>query len=153
MEDSDASYRLELENRGSVGIFFEADTAMNIKLSLGIVLLWASVAGADAPARLVFSSVTDFTDVSLQLKKAGGPDPANVEVTVALSPDASARARSTTLLAYQKYVRLQVDGYQISTSRVHSVLGAELRFLAPRALAIEWMTRFSGDTLASQPTM
>lgn len=126
---------------------------MNIKWSLCAVLLWAGAACSDEPARLVFSSVTDFTDISVSLKRAENPDPAYVEVSVTLSPEARARTKSITLLTINKYLTLYVDGYPLSTSMVHSELGGEFRLLVPRALVIEWMSQFSREAVASQPTM
>ncbi|NWA82218.1 hypothetical protein [Pseudomonas sp. D2002] len=126
---------------------------MNIKWSLCAVLLWASAACSNEPARLVFSSVTDFTDIWVSLKRAENPDPAYVEVNVTLSPEARARTKSIALLTINKYLTLYVDGYPLSTSMVHSELGGEFRLLVPRALVIEWMSQFSREAIASQPTM
>ena len=126
---------------------------MNLKWSICVLLLWANVALSDEPARLSYSSATDFTHISVTLKGAGSADPAYVEVDVSLSPEAKARTQSITLLTYQKYVTLYVDGYQLSTSRVQSQLGGAFRFLAPRALVVEWMSEFSREAMAAQPTM
>lgn len=126
---------------------------MNLKWSICVLLLWASVALSDEPARLSYSSATDFTDISLTLKRAGKSDSANVEVDVTLSPEAKARTQSITLLAYQKYVTLYVDGYKLSTSKVQSQLGGAFRFSAPRALVVEWLSQFSREAVAAQPTM
>ena len=84
---------------------------MNTKWSICVLLLWANVALSDEPARLSYSSATDFTDISVTLKRSGDHDLASVEVNVSLSPEAKARTQSITLLAYQKYVTLYVDGY------------------------------------------
>ncbi|NWA38224.1 hypothetical protein HX871_24615 [Pseudomonas reactans] len=126
---------------------------MNIKWSICMLLLWASTGFSDEPARLSYSSATDFTDISMTLKRAGKSDSAYVEVDVSLSPEAKARTQSITLLAYQKYVTLYVDGYPLSTSKVQSQLGGAFRFSAPRALVVEWMSRFSREAVAAQPTM
>ena len=126
---------------------------MNTKWSICVLLLWANVALSDEPARLSYSSATDFTDISVTLKRSGDHDLASVEVNVSLSPEAKARTQSITLLAYQKYVTLYVDGYQLSTSKVQSQLGGAFRFSAPRALVVEWMSRFSREAVAAQPTM
>lgn len=126
---------------------------MNIKWSLCVLLLWASAACADEPARLVYLSATDFTKISVTLKKPEDPDPSRVEVSVTLSPEARARTQSITLLAYQKYLTLYVDGYRLNTSRVQGQLGGEFVMSAPRALVNEWMSQFSREAVASQPTM
>ncbi len=126
---------------------------MNIKWCICALALWANAAFSDEPAQLYYSSATDFTDISVTFKGAGNPAPAYVEVNVSLSPEATARTKSITLLAYQKYVTFYVDGYELSTSRVHSPLGGAFRFLAPRALVVEWMSQFSSETVAAQPTM
>ncbi|WP_338489933.1 hypothetical protein VRB78_06105 [Pseudomonas trivialis] len=126
---------------------------MKIKLSVSVFLLWASVAFSDEPARLIFSSATDFTDISLDLKKAERSDPDKVEVHVKLSPEAEARTKSISLLAYRKYLTVYVDGYKLSTAMVQGQLGANIMIVAPRALVIEWMNQFSAHTTASQPTM
>ena len=126
---------------------------MNIKWSICVLLLWANVALSDEPARLSYSSATDFMDISVKLKSYENPDPAYVEVNVSLSPEAKARTQSITLLAYQKYVMLYVDGYQLSTSKVQSQLGGTFRFSAPRALVVDWMSQFSREAIVAQPTM
>jgi preprotein translocase subunit SecD len=125
---------------------------MTIKSSLYVLLFWASAALSDDPARLVLSSAIDFTHVSLVLKAAENPDPDYVEVTVTLTPEAGAKAKSITLLAYQKYMTLYVDGYQLSTSKVQGTLGGSFKFEAPRALVIEWMSQFSRGAIVAQPT-
>ncbi|MDR9873767.1 hypothetical protein RJC98_01125 [Pseudomonas allii] len=125
---------------------------MNIKGCICVLMLWANAAFSDESAQLSYSSATDFTHISVTLKGAENPAD-HVEVNVSLSPEATARTKSITLLAYQKYVTLYVDGYQLSTSRVHSQLGGAFRFLAPRALVVEWMSQFSSETVAAQPTM
>ena len=126
---------------------------MNIKWGLWAFLLGASVALSDEPARLVYSSAIDFTKISVTLKRAEDPDPALVEVNVTLSPEAEARTKSITLLAYQKQLTLYVDGYQLTTAKVQSQLGGEFVLFAPRALVTEWMSQFSRGEIASQPTM
>ncbi|WP_176159770.1 hypothetical protein [Pseudomonas fluorescens] len=126
---------------------------MNIRWSIWTLLLWANVALADEPARLVYSSATDFTEISVVLKKAENSSPAFVDVDVSLSPEAMARTKSITLLAYQKDVTFYVDGYRLSTVRVQSQLGGAFRFSAPRALVVEWLSRFSREAIAAQPTM
>lgn len=126
---------------------------MNFKWSICVLLLCANVAISDEPARLSYSSITDFTDISVTLKHAGQSDSDDVDVHVSLSPEAKARTQSITLLAYQKYVTLYVDGYQLSTTRVQSQLGGAFRFSAPRALVVKWMSEFSREAMAAQPTM
>lgn len=126
---------------------------MNIKLSICMLLFWATAAVSEEPARLVLSSGTDFTDISVSLKKADNPDPAYIEVSVKLSPDAEARIKFLTMLAYQRYITLYVDGYRLSTAKVQSPLGGELRLMAPRALVKEWTSQFLPEAVAPQPTM
>lgn len=125
---------------------------MSIKWGLCVLVLWASAAFSNEPARLVFSSGTDFTQISVTLKRTDNPDPAMVEVNVRLSPEAEARTRSTTLLTYQKYLTLYVDGYRLNTAQVQGQLGGQLQILAPRALVIEWMSQFSREAVGAQPT-
>ena len=122
---------------------------MTIKWSFCVLLLWASAAFSGEPARLVYSSATDFTKISVTLKKADNPDPALVEVSVTLSPAAKARTRAITLLAYQQYLTLYVDGYRLNTAKVHSQLGGEFIFSAPRALVNQWMVQFSDEANGS----
>lgn len=126
---------------------------MNIKWSLCVLLLWASAACAGEPARLVYWSAIDFTKISVTLKRPEDPDPSRVEVSVTLSPEARARTQSITLLTYQRYLTLYVDGYRLNTSRVQGQLGGEFVMFAPRALVNEWMSQFSREAVASQPTM
>jgi hypothetical protein len=126
---------------------------MSIKWSICVLLLWAGAALSDEPIRFVLSSASDFTDISVTLKKAENPDPAYVEVNVTLTPEAKARAKSLTLLAYKKHLTLYVDGYQLSTAMVQSELGGQFSFVAPRALVIEWLSQFSREASATQPTM
>lgn len=126
---------------------------MNIKWCICVLMLWANAAFSGEPAQLSYSSATDFTDISVILKGSEHPVPGYVEVNVSLSPEATARTKSITLLAYLKYVTFYVDGYQLSTSRVHSQLGGALRLIAPRALVVEWMSQLSPETVAAQPTM
>ncbi len=127
--------------------------AVKIKWSICILLLWANVAFSSEPARLVFSSATDFTKISVTLKRAENPDPSIVEVSVTLSPEAKARTRFITMLAYQRLLTLCVDGYELTTAKVQSELGGEFVFFAPRALVLEWMSQFSREQMAFQPTM
>lgn len=126
---------------------------MRIKWLICILLLWTSAALSDEPARLVFTSATDFTEISVPLKRARGADPALVEVSVTLTPEAAARVKILSLLAHQKYLTLYIDGYQLSTSKVMSPLGGQFRLMAPRALVVEWMSLFMRDEKISQPTM
>ncbi|WP_177410352.1 hypothetical protein [Pseudomonas sp. S5D5] len=126
---------------------------MNIKWSLCVLLLWASAACADEPARLVYWSAIDFTKISVTLKRSEDPDPSRAEVSVTLSPEARARTQSITLLTYQRYLTLYVDGYRLNTSRVQGQLGGEFVMFAPRALVNEWISQFSREAVASQPTM
>jgi len=126
---------------------------MNIKWCICVLMLWANAAFSGEPAQLFYSSATDFTDISVILKGSEHPVPGYVEVNVSLSPEATARTKSITLLAYLKYVTFYVDGYQLSTARVHSQLGGALRLIAPRALVVEWMSQLLPETVAAQPTM
>ena len=126
---------------------------MNIKLSSCILLFWTTAAVSEQPARLAFFSGTDFTDISVSLKKADIPDPAYIEVSVKLSPEAEARTKFITMLAYQRFITLYVDGYQLNTSKVQSPLGGQFSLLAPRALVMEWIPKLLPEAVASQPTM
>ncbi len=126
---------------------------MNIKWSICVLLLWASAVFSDEPARLIYLSASDFTKISVTLKRVEDPDPTFVEVSVRLSPEAEARTKSITLLAYQKHLTLYVDGYQLATAKVQSQLGGEFVFFAPRGLVLEWTSQFSRGEIASQPTM
>ncbi|MGA9702709.1 hypothetical protein [Pseudomonas sp.] len=126
---------------------------MSVKWALCVLLLCASAAFSDEPARLVFSSATDFAEISVTLKSADNPGQDRVEVNVRLSPEAQARTQSTTLLAYQKDLTLYVDGYRLNTARVQGQLGGQFQMFAPRALVIEWMSQFSREAVATQPTM
>lgn len=127
--------------------------AMNIKWSVWVLLFWTNVAFSYEHARLVYSSATDFTSISVTLKSAERSDPDYVSVDVTLSPEAKARTRSITMLAYHKYITLYIDGYELNTPKVQGVLDGDLRFSAPRALVIEWMSEFSREAVADQPTM
>ena len=104
-------------------------------------LVWMTpLAWAEAPAKLFYSSQTDFTEITVSLKKASVPRPEFIQVNVTLTPEARARTKALSLLAMHKRITLYLNGRQLNTATVQSVLdGPDLTFSIPRDQLLEMM--------------
>ena len=114
---------------------------MDIRWNLwGLLLLTGSALGSE-PARLEYSSATDFTEISITVKRTPNDNPHSIPVKVTLSPEARARTAAITLLAYNKQVSTYVDGYRVSDgATVMGVLDTrQIQFSVPQDMLHRWM--------------
>ncbi|BDB18167.1 hypothetical protein cym2001_15320 [Pseudomonas sp. CYM-20-01] len=105
-------------------------------------LLVASSALAGEPARVEFSSATDFAAITVDLKQDLASNPGVVWVDVELSPQARARLKAISLLTINQRLSIYVDGLAMSAtpSVVRSVLdGFYVRMGVPQDLFIKWV--------------
>ena len=113
---------------------------MNIRWTLFALACVAPLAWAEVPAKLFYTSQTDFTDMTLTLKRAGALQPEFIEVDVTLTPEARERTKALTQAAMHKQMTLYLNGRQLNTATVHGVLyGPGLRFSIPRNQLLEMM--------------
>ena len=113
---------------------------MSIRWTFFVLVWMTPLAWAEAPAKLFYSSQTDFTEITLSLKKSSAPQPEFIEVAVTLTPEAMARTKALNLLALHKQITLYLNGRQLSTATVQSVLGGPyLKFYVPRDQLLEMM--------------
>jgi len=120
---------------------FIRKAAMTIRWNLwGLLLVTGSALGSE-PARLEYSSATDFTEISITVKRTPDSSPDFIPVNVTLSPEARARTAAITLLAYNKQVSTYVDGYNVSDgATVMGVLNTrEIQFSVPQDMLRKWM--------------
>lgn len=113
---------------------------MTIRWGLFALAWLAPLAWAEAPAKLFYTSQTDFTEMSLTLKRADALQPEFIEVDVTLTPQARERTKALTQAAMHKQMTLYLNGRQLNTATVHGVLsGPGLRFSIPRDQLLEMM--------------
>mgnify|MGYP001581989877 CR=1 FL=1 len=79
--------------------FFERRIHMNIRWALFALACVAPLAWAEVPAKLFYTSQTDFTDITLTLKKAQALHPEFIEVDVTLTPQAQERTKALSQAA------------------------------------------------------
>ncbi|WP_423205052.1 hypothetical protein PGC34_06480 [Pseudomonas kribbensis] len=98
---------------------------------LAMMASWPSMA-----AEIAFSSETDFSEMSLELKRIDDPNPQVVELNVILSPDAQRRLQRVTTEAIHQRLQLSINGVQVSSATIQSVInGPSLRIAVPRKVA------------------
>ncbi len=120
--------------------FFERRIHMNIRWALFALACVAPLAWAEVPAKLFYTSQTDFTDITLTLKKAQALHPEFIEVDVTLTPQAQERTKALSQAAMHKQMALYLNGRQLNTATVQGVLdGPGLRFSIPRDQLLEMM--------------
>jgi hypothetical protein len=120
--------------------FFERRIHMNIRWTLLALACVAPLAWAEVPAKLFYTSQTDFTDITLTLKKAQALHPEFIEVDVTLTPQAQERTKALSEAAMHKQMALYLNGRQLNTATVQGVLdGPGLRFSIPRDQLLEMM--------------
>ncbi len=120
--------------------FFERRIHMNIRWTLFALACVAPLAWAEVPAKLFYTSQTDFTDITLTLKKAQALHPEFIEVDVTLTPQAQERTKALSQAAMHKQMALYLNGRQLNTATVQGVLdGPSLRFSIPRDQLLEMM--------------
>lgn len=113
---------------------------MTIRWGLFALAWMTPLAWAEPPAKLFYTSETDFTEMTLTLKTAHALQPESIDVQVTLTPDARARTKTLTLSAMHKQMTLYVNGRPLSTTTVQGVLnGPGLRFSIPRHQLLEMM--------------
>lgn len=87
-------------------------------------------------ADIAFSSVTDFTQMSLQLRTADNANPQSIGLHVTLAPEAQRRLAQVTRQAMRQPLRLVINGVLVSTTTIQAVLeGPGLMISVPRDIA------------------
>lgn len=87
-------------------------------------------------AEIAFSSASDFTAMSLELRTVDNLNPQSVGLHVTLSPDAQGRLAQVTRQALHQPLRLFINGQLISTATIQSVVeGPGLMISVPREIA------------------
>lgn len=105
----------------------------------GRLLLAAFAMTAALPclaADIAFSSVTDFTQMSLQLRTADNANPQSIGLSVTLAPEAQRRLAQVTRQAMHQPLRLVINGVLVSTATIQAVVeGPGLMISVPRDIA------------------
>ncbi|VVQ16555.1 hypothetical protein PS914_05882 [Pseudomonas fluorescens] len=105
----------------------------------GRLLLGAFAMTAALPclaADIAFSSVIDFTQMSLQLRTADHANPQSIGLHVTLAPEAQRRLAQVTRQAMHQPLRLVINGVLVSTATIQAVLeGPGLMISVPRDIA------------------
>lgn len=105
----------------------------------GRLLLGAFAMTAALPclaADIAFSSVTDFTQMSLQLRTADNANPQSIGLQVTLAPEAQRRLAQVTRQAMHQPLRLVINGVLVSTATIQAVVeGPGLMISVPRDIA------------------
>ncbi len=85
---------------------------------------------------IAFSSVTDFTQMSLQLRTADNANPQSIGLQVTLAPEAQRRLAQVTRQAMHQPLRLVINGVLVSTATIQAVVeGPGLMISVPRDIA------------------
>lgn len=85
---------------------------------------------------IAFSSVTDFTQMSLQLRTADNANPQSIGLQVTLAPEAQRRLAQVTRQAMHQPLRLLINGVLVSTATIQAVVeGPGLMISVPRDIA------------------
>ena len=91
----------------------------------GRLLLAAFAMTAALPclaADIAFSSVTDFTQMSLELRTADNANPHSIGLHVTLAPEAQRRLTQVTRQAMHQPLRLVINDVLVSTATIQAVL-------------------------------
>lgn len=94
---------------------------------VGMLLLAMAGASGSHAAEIDFSSAADFIRMEMLLKDDEGANPNLVELSVRLSPPATARIEKITRESMGQPLTVSINGLPITTVTVHSVLGAGFR--------------------------
>ncbi|MNV07182.1 hypothetical protein D3C71_976020 [compost metagenome] len=87
-------------------------------------------------ADFAFSSQSDFSEMNLQLKRAGEPHLQFIDLQVTLSPEAQSRFTRVTREEMHQTLRLFINGVLVSTATIQSVIsGPSLRIALPSEIA------------------
>ena len=87
-------------------------------------------------AEIAFSSETDFTEMTLELRRADNANPDSMGLIVKLSPDAQHRLALVTRQEMHKYLQLSINNIAVSNAMIHSVIeGPGLVIAVPRKIA------------------
>ncbi|MDF9777247.1 hypothetical protein [Pseudomonas baetica] len=87
-------------------------------------------------AEIALSSETDFTEMTLELRRADNLNPDSMELRVKLSPDAQRRLALVTHQEMHNYLQLSINGIAVSNAMIHSVIeGPGLVIAVPRKVA------------------
>lgn len=98
---------------------------------LAMMASWQSMA-----AEIAFTSDTDFSEMSLELKRIDDPTPQAVRLNVTLRPDAQRRLQRVTTEGVHQPLQLSINGVQVSSATIQSVInGPGLMISVPREVA------------------
>lgn len=87
-------------------------------------------------AEIALSSQTDFTEMTLELKRADNLNPDSMGLSVTLSPDAQRRLALVMRQEMNNYLQLSINGIAVSNAMIHSVIeGPGLVIAVPRKIA------------------
>ncbi len=114
---------------------------MHLRTGLcAFLLVVAPTAWAEQPTQLYYNSRADFVDMRLVLKKEHDANAPYIEMKVVLSPEAKARTAALSAQAMDKSLTLYLNGRQLTTSTVKSVMDSgQLSISIPRDRLLEMM--------------
>ena len=105
----------------------------------GKLLLVAIAMTAALPclaADIAFSSASDFTEMSLELKREDDANPQSIGLRVTLAADAQRRMAQVTRESIHQPLRLVINEILVSTVTIQSVVeGPKLMIAVPRDIA------------------
>ncbi|WP_098493964.1 hypothetical protein [Collimonas sp. PA-H2] len=103
-------------------------------------------------AEIAFSSQSDFTEISLNIRDTYNGNPDSIELEVTLNQDAQQRMQTATSAALEQDLTVLIDGKAVSTSRVQSAIDApQMRVSISRQAAIALLPNLLGVNGASPP--
>ncbi|WP_211472023.1 hypothetical protein [Collimonas humicola] len=112
----------------------------------------ASATTAANAAEIAFSSQSDFTEISLNIRDTYNGNPDSIELEVTLSQDAQQRMQAATSAALEQDLTVLIDGKAVSTSRVQSAIDApQMRVSISRQAAIALLPTLLGVNGGASP--
>ncbi len=112
----------------------------------------ASATAAANAAEIAFSSQSDFTEISLNIRDTYNGNPDSIELEVTLSQDAQQRMQAATSAALEQDLTVLIDGKAVSTSRVQSAIDApQMRVSISRQAAIALLPTLLGVNGGASP--
>ncbi|WP_414906396.1 SecDF P1 head subdomain-containing protein [Pseudomonas sp. IT-P253] len=87
-------------------------------------------------ADIALSSASDFTEISLDIKRANEPETQSISLHVTLSPDAQRRMAQVTRENLRQPLKLFINGVHVSTATIQSPInGPGLTIAVPNEVA------------------
>lgn len=103
-------------------------------------------------AEIAFSSQSDFTEISLNIRDTYNGNPDSIELEVTLNQDAQQRMQAATSAALEQDLTVLIDGKAVSTSRVQSAIDApQMRVSISRQAAIALLPNLLGVNGGASP--